>query len=295
MHSLPKPHPLRSFLLVLAYSNSIIALNACGYAYTAVVLGGLPVEPAGILLPGLSTFVVYSLDKVLRCDTLAESLNDPERSAFLARWRILLIGLTVLAMVAGLAVALPFGWKVTFAYLLPLVAGLLYSVPWLPAGFRYRRLKEVTGGKSLTVAISWSLATVLTPLYCAGASWNFGLKVAMLWVFARLIVNTVYFDMADLAGDRAEGLVTIPVALGHTATRRWLHGLNLLAGMALLIMTVLGYLPPAAYALILMTPYAAFYLRRATNENAPVGFMCDVVADGEGIVAALLAWLASCL
>lgn len=142
---------------------------------------------------------------------------------------------------------IPFRWVgillPIIAYLFPLLAGVLYSIPLFPAGFRYRRLKDVTGVKSLTVAVRWSIATVVTPLFCARAPWCVGIAAAMLWEFAREVVNSVYFDMADLPGDRAEGVVTIPVAFGHATTRKWLHALNLLAGIALFGATVAGYLP----------------------------------------------------
>src|SRR5690606_26347386 len=101
------------------------------------------------------------------------------------------------------------------------------------------------------------------------------------WIFARMFVNTVYFDLGDLEGDRAGGTRTIPVVLGFAAARRLLFAVNGLAGLLLAVGAATGLLPPAAHVINAITIYAAVYLVLA-DERRDLGFLCDVVVDGEG-------------
>ncbi len=47
-----------------------------------------------------------------------------------------------------------------------------------------------------------------------------------------------------------------------------------------------------AHAVNLVTFYAIYYLQKARDHQADIGFTCDVVVDSDGTVAALLLMLA---
>ncbi len=289
---------MKNALLLLAYSNVLIALNGAGLALVVLLLSGAPISFAALMLPVCIVFSVYTFDKVARLDP-QDGINDPGRYAFILRYRPVLLACATVAFVCGAVVAIVSGWLAALLYLSPVLVAVLYSVPIAPARYRYRGLKDITYVKSVIVALSWGLSATLLPVVVAGGlqhqRWQFdvqpGWPIAVLvsiWAALRIFINTVYFDLGDLEGDRQEGTVTIAVSLGFARTRRLLHIINLATGAAILVCTELGWLPPIAHVLNLGTVYAAFYLMHARDESTDMGFTCDVVVESELALSAAL-------
>jgi len=287
----PSWSSMRRLLLSLAYSNVLIAMTAGGFAAAALLLCSAPLSPLAVGLPTAAMYVVYTFDKVVRFDS-QDDVNDPARSRFIRRWRPSLLGVAALCMVGGAALAARAGPWAALLFALPLFAGALYALPLLPAGARFRRIKDVTGLKSIYVAGTWAATAGLLPLVVAGAplvgSW--AALIACLWVLARFFINTVFFDIGDVEGDRESGTMTLPVVLGVERTRRALIMLN--GATALLIVVgVEGLaLSPSAHILNLLPLYAGVYLGLAKGRRE-LGFLCDVVVDGEGVIAGILSLL----
>ena len=57
------------------------------------------------------------------------------------------------------------GPEVLLVGLIPLISGILYSVPLFPETWRFRRLKEIPLMKNLLVAGAWALTLSLLPVY----------------------------------------------------------------------------------------------------------------------------------
>lgn len=281
---------MRALLLRLAYSNLWLALTASGLALGALALAGLPLDPVALSLPFASMFAVYTVDKVLGFDPVADAANDPDRSWFIARRGRALLGLAAAGLLLAGALAARRGWLPLALLVAPLGVGVAYGWKLLPASFRYRRLKDITGVKSLSVALTWGLCCALLPASYLGAPLaDRALGVAFAWITALFLINTIYFDLGDIAGDRADGIRTVPVVLGYARTRALLVALALLKAAGLAAAALAGWVPPLAHALNLLTLLELGFLAAARGEDADIGFVCDVVVDGEGLLVGALA------
>lgn len=282
---------MRALLLRLAYSNLWLAASAGAQAYMNCVL--MRREPGfeALALPVASMYLVYTFAKTVRFDPAADAVNDPERTEFLLRWRRPLIALAGLLYSWGLLVSLQRGLEVAALFVFPVVVAVLYDVKFMPPGWRYRRLKDITGVKSAVVAVTWGVTGVLLPARLAGFEDVGVLALLLAWNVLIFFINTVYFDMGDVKGDRLEGTVTLPLALGFQRTRRMLGWLNGLAALLMAGGAAAGWLPPAAWMVALVGVYVWFFLQAARDEETDLGFTCDVVVDGTFYPAALLAWL----
>lgn len=277
---------MRSFLLRLAYGNFWLAASASGLAAVSLSACRLPWDSAALGLPSLAVFVVYTLDKVAKWEP-ADGENDPERSAFIGRWRLLLLVLGGSALLLGAAWAYARSFATLFWFVVPFPIALAYGTPVLPSRFRYRRLKDITGGKSLTVAVTWSAMCVSLPVAAVGGETSAGYLILFAWVFLRFFVNTVFFDIGDVAGDAKEGVITLPVWLGVSRTVRYLELVTFLAlavGVGLVWMTPTA---PVIAAIAFGFLYDLAYLR-AFRTTKDLGFLCDVVVDGLGIATGLV-------
>ncbi len=278
---------MRSLLLKLAYSNLWIALQAGGQALMTQAMLGLPFDLRACWLCFLCMFFVYTFAKTVRFDPTADALNDPERTGFLLRWRVPLIALGVLLFAIGTWQA--HRWQVLWLYLFPVLTAVLYDIKILPARFHYRRLKDLTGVKSVVVAIAWSVLGTLVPVSLAGQGSGPGVYFLLTWYFAMFFVNTVYFDLGDMRGDRAEGTLTLPLWLGFRFTRVMLLAITLACAGALWAAAHSGLVSPAGHWINVLCLYQLAFVWLARDEETNLGFLCDVVADGAFLVGGLLA------
>jgi 4-hydroxybenzoate polyprenyltransferase len=248
------------------------------------VLLGLPLDPMGPWLCFVSMYAVYTFAKTVRFDPVADGVNDPERTEFLKRWRGPLIALAAICFGVG-------WWQapgLRFLLVWPVLTAVAYDVKFLPGSFRYRRLKDITGVKSLVVAITWSVLTVMLPLQLAGGPVTPAVVLLLLWNTLIWFINTVLFDVGDMTGDRMEGVVTVPLWLGRRNTLLFLGALDGLAVFLLWYGQSVGWLVPAATAVNLLGLYLLACIQ-AAGRLEDTGFLCDVVIDGMGVAAAILA------
>lgn len=284
---------MSNILLTLAYTNLWIALSAAGEVWITQVLLGIPWNWAAPFVAFSTIFMVYTFAKTIHFDPQADALNDPERTALLLRWRWPLIGLSTTLYAAALYVAE--GLNLAGWCLFPFATAILYDVKLLPSGLRYRRLKDIPGIKSAVVAFTWAVTTVWLPVLVSGSR-PMGTALLFSWNFLIWFVNTVFFDMGDMRGDRLEGTRTLPLVLGFRTCRRLLLALCLLAAVTLWCGQSRGLVSPLAGWANLISLYSFGYVLAGRSEDDELGFLCDVVADGVFIAGAgLLAvglWLA---
>jgi len=257
-------------------------------AWLSQVLADLPAEPLPPLITFLVIYSIYSLDRVTELD--ADSLTHPERASFSQRHAGLIRGSAVAAYVLALVLAGRQGaWSVAVT-LLPLAALLLYSFPLLPRAVARRvgfsRLKEVFVLKNVWVAGTLAATPVLlVGVFHGAVSEGTPLLAIGAFLLGRWAVNVILFDVRDEAGDRANGLRTLPVVLGRARTLRLLHGLNALLALLAVAVPLLGLAPPCFALLGVSCLYAWAYLRQV-ERTKDIHFLCDVVSDGELLVLA---------
>ncbi len=151
----PTTGRLRRVLLRVAYSNAWIALHGAGYVLAALLLlnGKLVWMP---LLAGFAGIqLVYTFAKVVLIEPEADGINDPERTAFILRWRTPLIGATAALWLAVVAVSASRSVWAALMLPMPLVVAMFYELKLLPKSFERRRLKDFTGVKSIVVGLTF--------------------------------------------------------------------------------------------------------------------------------------------
>lgn len=286
----------RRLLVFLARWNLLLALGMAAFTLAAQALAGLPAAPLPPLVVFLTLYSIYSLDRASEPD--ADGLTHPERASF-SRANARLMRGTALG---AYALALPLAWAHAgaagaAAALLPLAAVLVYSFRFLPASIARRvgfsRLKEVLVLKNVVVAATLAATPVL--LLAAGAGDHrprLALAATAAFLFGRWWINTLLFDLRDEAGDRANGILTVPVALGRARTLRLLHAANALLGAAAFAAPLLLPLPRVFVLLSASSVYALAYLT-AMGARRDEHFVCDVVADGELLAVSALVLLAA--
>jgi 4-hydroxybenzoate polyprenyltransferase len=286
---------LRAFLEMLARENLLLALSMGAITLVAQVMAELPAEPVSPLAIALAFYAVYSLDRA--GDAEADGLTHPERAQFSQRNARRMRIASLAAYALALVLAATCGWWAMAVTLLPLAAVLLYSFRIVPPAIARRvgfaRIKEIFVLKNVWVAATLAGTATLLPLAVADAAPRWPAVWAMGgFLFGRWWMNTLVFDLRDEAGDRANGLRTVPVALGRARTLRLLHAANAALAVGTVAAPLLGWARPLFVLLAASSVYAWIYLRRIAAGGDP-HFLCDVVADGELLLLAPLILLAT--
>lgn len=285
----------RAGLVLLARWNLLLALSTAASAWMVQHLAELPAGPLPATVAFLALYAVYSLDRAADLD--ADDRTHPERARFARRHAGRMRVSAAAAYVLALALAAGQGGWAVAAALLPLAAVLVYSFPFLPRAIArrtgFRRLKEVLGVKNVHVAATLAATPTLLVVAVAGPPASWGPVVAAGgFLFGRWGINVLLFDLRDEAGDRANGLRTIPVLLGPVRTLRLLQSANLLLAAGVLAVPLLGWASASFALLAASSVYAGVYLRRVAA-GGDVHFLCDVVADSELLVLAALVRVAA--
>ena len=238
---------LRALFDNFLYSSLYLCIAAVSMVYLSSVLQDIPVSPAACLIMFLVTFSVYNLNR--KTDEDEDAINHSKRYAFTKKYAKVLMGLSIGTYIVAFLIAGMYGIMAVVITAIPLVNGILYSIPFLPRGFRYRRLKDIPVVKNFIVGLAWALPVALMPIACAGfLPGEMTIAVGFLFFLLSFIDSTV-FDIRDVRGDAETGVKTIPVILGIPLTRILLSVMNAM-GIGTVLVLCNGYLSIVETAII---------------------------------------------
>lgn len=194
-----------------------------GWAFTGRYLWWAPA------LCALDWFLVNLLNRAV--DLREDAANEIEGTEFAARHQGLIRALFALGLVGSLALSHGLApaltpWRVAYHLL-----GLAYNLRLLPGG---RRLKELYLLKNSASDLGMLITGFAYPLALAGGLGALradlsalGLAVFALFFFLFELSYEVVYDLRDVKGDEAEGVMTFAVAHGVQGAGRIAQGLAL--------------------------------------------------------------------
>ena len=277
----------------LVMGGHILALGTASIAAaSAIMLGGNPTAVL-LIMAYLFSYGAYMMNRSAEMEE--DAVSNPMRTGYLARREKYLPLITLSCFATGYLLAALTNLFFFLALLLPLFLSLLYSVGSgrLVRLLGARKLKEKLLFKNITISFGWSLIPLLVALYYQRVSLE--LLLIAPFIFLRLMLNTIFFDVRDLEGDKANGIRTLPVAFGRERSFRAMAVLDLLSSLYLVSLVGLALLPPYSLILVLLPVYSALYRWLASSERAMIGFLCDFVADGEYVLWGPLIYLGKIL
>lgn len=208
-------------LRAIIFSNLFIA--AAATLFTRETYHLLQVEPRWSPLLAVvffATLFVYNLDR-LSSGSGEDRVEESPRHRWIHRHERVLQVSAGISLVASAVGTLWLPLEVTVA-LIPLgVLALAYSLPVIPTGDRWLRLKDVPGLKVILIAVVWAGATGWLPaIETLEDPWN--ARVAQMVGARALFIAgiTLPFDIRDMDRDARSGIATIPLWLGVDWTRR---------------------------------------------------------------------------
>lgn len=275
------PLNFRVLTRLVVYSSLYLSLAGAVMVYISCILQGLPFDPVAAALMMLVTFSIYNLNR--KTDEDEDAINHAERHAFTKKYGPILSHSAAGAYIIALCLSILQGPGSLLITAIPLIAGVVYSVPLFPARFGFRRLKEVPVMKSVLVAFSWAVPPALLPVCHAALPADTATGIVCIFYFIMVFANTVVFDMRDVEGDIAAGVKTIPVILGTRRALFLLTGINLVIGTTLVISSMSLSNPYMTLMLATGVVYAQGYVLRFPQHKTEM-ILFELLADGQFIV-----------
>jgi 4-hydroxybenzoate polyprenyltransferase len=280
------------FLRALVLSN---IYGAAAMASMSVVAGALMNAPARPIIFSVYFFYIVAL-RLLRDFARARTarFNDPDRTAFMAKYRRPLIGLISFSAVTSLAASILASAGLTLSLLLMSLMVLAYwRLPrpvWGAASF-CGRLRPVA--RPALLALGWTLLFVSAPLLAAGpaAGGDFGAWPGLFTaaaVFCARFALTTMSDFLSAQGDRIFGRPTLTTVCGEKTVGRLLKANMAVWALALAVGLATGNLSPLAAVLIFAGPVYSFQLIKPLfKNNGLCGFRFEAARFGSALLTGL--------
>jgi len=271
------------------YGGHLLAIGTASIAATAsFVLGRTPTWDL-LLMAYLFSFGAYMINRSSDFDQ--DRVSHQDRTEYLEGRRRLLLPIAAACFVTGYSLALLRNLEFFAGLLLPLALAAAYSFgsDRMGKALGMSRLKEGLFVKNLTVSFGWSLIPFLVGLYYL----QFPVAAIALcpFIFLRLMINTIFFDVRDATADAACGVKTIPVSLGPDASRKVMDVVDISSGLYIAALVLFGVLPGFAGLLVVFTPYSFAYRYISQRSPKHQDSLRDLAADGEYILWGLVTYL----
>ena len=282
-------NPAVAFYREVVFGGHLLALGTASIAASCAWVAGESPSWDLLLMAYLFTFGAYTVNRW--SDFEEDKVSHPERTSYLAPRRKALPAIAGVAFAAGYTLASLRNLPFLAGLVAPLVLAVAYSVGSKRMGqmLGIRRLKEGLFVKNVAVAFSWSLIPILVGLYYL--RFPESLIAISPFVFMRLMVNTVFFDVRDIDADSRYGVKTIPSELGLGPSWRIMDVIDGASAVYIVALALSGIIPLFGGLLAAFAPYSLAYRYYARRHAGHGDTLRDLAADGEYVMWGVVTYL----
>ncbi len=235
----------------LLLTNIYVAIGAGCLCYACTKLLHIAPYLPHVLIAMLYVLSMHILNRLI--GTKEDRYNDPDRADFYQKNQFLLAILAIIAGGGGLLTSFFLGW-IPFSILFAMsVLGLSYNLRIIPktgSHFRYSRIRDVPGSKTILIAVAWGIVTAAIPSLSVSGNMSPGAALVCIWSACMVFVRTAFFDILEIQGDRIVGKETIPILLGEKTTLRLLMAILIFISGLLLVSGVFNLVSSLSFALL---------------------------------------------
>lgn len=264
---------LKSIWDEFVYGGHLLSLGSTSIVFASAMLLNIPITWDFLLIVYLITYIVYLYDRFrgLKQDLL----TNCNRSKHISKYIKYVPSIVFCSAVIIVGMLIYFGNQSSLIFgLLVLLFGLLYNA------FFKKITQKIVGFKNFYVAFMWSLSVIFLVIYY---SFPLNLTVLLLsiFVFLRWLVNTVFFDIKDIKSDKEHDLNTIPILYSKNKTLNYLHIVNILSLVLIIIGVYKNIFSICFLSLSIFYFYSFYYIQEARNENININKLSYIMVDGE--------------
>lgn len=257
------------------YGGHLLSIGASAIVLTVLILIDKPVSLPLMLIAYLVTQIVYMADH--RKDLDDGAIDNRERSKHLRKIEKIYSQL-IIGYIALLTILLVFFSNINTVIFVSFL-GLL--------GCFYPKniTKNIVGFKNFYVASLWAISSVVLPYVYFSVNIDTLFYYVFSFVLLRWLINTTFFDLKDINGDKKEGLKTFPVTIGARNTLLLLSVYNIISGIILIYALQNKAIAFSACLLLFLMFYSFYYIIFALKAKPEaIRKISYIMVDGEYVL-----------
>ena len=274
---------------VLLLTNIYVSIGAGCLCYACIKIQGITNNLHHVLISMLYVLSMHIFNNLI--GTKADRYNDPDRSSFYNKNKILLAFLAFASGGIGLMTAYSVGW-IPFLILLGMsIMGLSYNLRLIPKRFaydKYSRLRDIPGSKTILIAMAWGIVTSVLPRLSVSGDIHLNTAIIFLWSLSLVFVRTAFFDILDMQGDRIVGKETIPILLGEKRALRLLKTILAINFGILFVSSAFQLISSLGFALLICPAFVFIMLSAHERGYMLPGIRLEFLVESNFIMAGVM-------
>lgn len=267
----------------------MLALGTASIASSSAILMGQSPAIDLLLMAYLFSYGAYTINRSAEMDL--DILSNRGRTEYLQSRRKYFPAITAAYFTSGYMLAALRNLTFFLALMVPLLLSLVYSIgsKWLVPLIGVKKLKEKLLVKNVAISFGWSLIPVLVGLYYQQLTLI--LFAFAPFIFLRLMVNTIFFDIRDVDGDGKAGIRTLPTVYGAKRSFAIITLADVLSAFYIILLIAWRLMPSFMAFALLFPLYSTLYRWLAKRPDSNINVLCDTIADGEYLLWGPLIYL----
>jgi 4-hydroxybenzoate polyprenyltransferase len=263
------------------YGAHLTALASSALVLTVIILLNIEVNYFAIITAYLTTFIVYSFNYLKELDD--DILTDPTKVSFLIQRKnkykyIILIYIVLDLILLCLSFSIYGNFGFIIFILILLLGGILYTIVFKVL------TKYIPGFKSIYCTGLWAYAGSFYVTFFYSETFSAFYGFMFIFMFMKLLINAIFFDIKDMNSDKKNGLKTIPLLLGKSRTILFLTILNIVSLIILFYGVYSNYIPTYSICLAIFFIYTEYYLFKGLkSDQKHIVKYTYIMADAEFI------------
>lgn len=274
---------------VLLLTNIYVSIGAGCLCYACIKIQGITNNLYHVLISMLYVLSMHIFNNLI--GTKADRYNDPDRSSFYDKNKILLSFLAFAAGGIGLMTAYSVGW-IPFLILFSMsIMGLSYNLRLIPKRFaydKYSRLRDIPGSKTVLIAMAWGIVTAVLPRLSVSGDNHLNTAIIFSWSLSLVFVRTAFFDILDMQGDRIVGKETIPILLGEKRALGLLKAILAINFGILFVASALQLISSLGFALLICPAFVFIIISAHERGYMLPGIRLEFLVESNFIMAGIM-------
>ena len=274
---------------VLLLTNIYVSIGAGCLCYACIKIQGITNNLHHVIISMLYVLSMHIFNNLI--GTKADRYNDPDRSSFYNKNKILLAFLAFAAGGIGLMTAYSVGW-IPFLILFGMsMMGLSYNLRLIPKRFtydKYSRLRDIPGSKTVLIAMAWGIVTAVLPRLSVSGDIHLNTAIIFLWSLSLVFVRTAFFDILDMQGDRIVGKETIPILLGEKRALRLLKTILAINFGILFVSSAFHLISSLGFALLICPAFVFIIISAHERGYMLPGIRLEFLVESNFVMAGVM-------
>ena len=283
--------PNRLFRFII-FSNLFIAICAVLMCFqTSQLLLDARVNSELLLFVFFATVCSYSFHWMLTAPLISgdESVTRFDRNNWLGRHLNLHVGFFLMGAAGsawfGARLMDDWPWLLLIAFIT-----FLYSAPKIPLR-PFRWLRKIALGKTIFLALVWTLVTTWLPVMVAGMAWKLSFTVFLMGRFFLIYAICILFDLRDREYDRSNGIRSLTTWLSLPGVRILFYLSILLSAALFTSMLAFGQSGLTVFLLLIPVFLTMVLFKKSQTDYSDLLYY--LVLDGLMALSPLLTLLAA--